>query len=155
MRFFFSVFFVQNKLTSLLNPHHLFPQIHTNTNTPTHKHKHTDKSSQRVPCPGPVSRTSSSSLVAELRGWVWLGGSGLWVEEHRYKILIVFLFWGWCGFECLISDVGFDGWSVMSVWMFDRWCGFWSVMWVLRERGRKEIGNGRDKEKERRRRRIG
>ena len=48
----------------------------------------------------------------------------------------------WCGFECLIgdvsliSDVGFDGWS---------------VMWVLRERGRKERGNGRDKEKERKR----
>ena len=62
--FFFSLFFMQNKLTSLLNPHHLFPQIHTNTNTPTykHKHKHIDKLSQRVSRPGLVSRTSSSSL---------------------------------------------------------------------------------------------
>ena len=61
--FFFSLFFVQNKLSSLLNPHHLFPQIHTNTNTntPTHKHKHTDKSSQRLPRLGLMSRTSSSS----------------------------------------------------------------------------------------------
>ena len=83
---FFSLFFMQNKLTSLLNPHHLFPQIHTNTNTPTHKHKHTEKSSQRVPRLGLVSRTTSSSWVAELRGGVWLDGSGLWVFE------------GWCGF---------------------------------------------------------
>ena len=67
--FFFSLFFMQNKLTSLLNPHHLFPHIHTNTNTPTHKHKHKhiDKSSQRVPRPSLVSRTSSSSLSCRVK----------------------------------------------------------------------------------------
>ena len=69
--FFFSLFFMQNKLTSLLNPHHLFPHIHTNTNTPTHKHKHKhkhiDKSSQRVSRPSLVSRTSSSSLSCRVK----------------------------------------------------------------------------------------
>ena len=77
---------------------------------------------------GAVDFGSKSKETQRRRGVSWTE------EEHRYKILIVFLFWGWCGFwsvmwvygfECLIDDVGFDGWSVMLVWMFDWWCGFW------------------------------
>ena len=137
MCLFFSLFFMQNKLTSLLNPHHLFPQIHTNTNTPTHKH--IDKSSQRVPRPGLVSRTSSSSLSCRvtrlsLTQWVrapsirrvlWILGPSL--RRHKWgevsyglkkstgiRFSLFFCFGGdvgfdrWCGFECLIGDVGFE-----------------------------------------------
>ena len=100
---------MQNKLTSLLNPHHLFPHIHTNTNTPTHKH--IDKSSQRVPRPGhfefelssykvefdsvgqgseyskgAVDFASKSKETQRRRGVSWTE------EEHKYKILIVLLF---------------------------------------------------------------
>ena len=132
---FFSLsFFMQNKLTSLLNPHHLFPQIHTNTNTPTHKH--IDKSSQRVPRPGLVSRTSSSSLSCRvtrlsLTQWVrapsirrvlWILGPSL--RRHKGGEVSYGLKKStgirFSLFFCFGGDVGFDRWCG-----FDWWCGFW------------------------------
>ena len=56
--------------TSTQTNQHRDTQTHPHTNKPTHNHKHTDKSSQKVPRSDPVSRTSSSSWIAELQGWV-------------------------------------------------------------------------------------
>ena len=119
--FFLSLFFVRNKLNSLLNPHHLFPQIHTNTNTPTHTHTHRNTQINHhrgclvlVLCPGQALRVELLSYEDEfnsmgqsseyLKGVVDFGSKSKetqrrrgvpWIEEeHRYKILIVFLFWG-------------------------------------------------------------
>ena len=102
---------MQNKLTSLLNPHHLFPQIHTNTNTQTNHHKWClvlvlcPGQALRVELPsyedefdlvgqsseyskGAVDFVSKSKETQRRRGVLWTE------EEHMYKILIVFLFWG-------------------------------------------------------------
>ena len=103
---------------------------HTNTNTPT------DKSSQRVPCPGPVSKTSSSSLSCRvtrlsLTQWVrapsirrvlWILGPSL--RRHKGGEVSYGLKKStgirFSLFFCFGGDVGFDQWCG-----FDWWCGFW------------------------------
>ena len=148
---------------------------HTHTQTQTHRQIITEGASSwsrvqdklfKLSCR--VTRMSLTRWIRALSIWrvMWILGPSL--KRHKggevsrglkksigIRFSLFFCFGGDVG---LIGDVGFDSWSViwawsmMSVWMFDRWCGFWSVMWVLRERGRKERGKGRDKEKERRRR---
>ena len=136
---------------------------HTNTNTQTNDHR---GCLVLVSCPGQALRVELLSYEDEFdsvgqgskysKGAVDFGSKSKetqrrrgvpWTEEeYRYKIFIVFLFWGWfgldwwCGFWWLIGDlglisdmgligdVGFDGWSVIWVWMVDRWCGFWLVL---------------------------
>ena len=61
---FCSLFFMQNKLTSLLNPHHLFPQIHTNTNTNTQTNHHRG-CLVLIPCPRQALRVKLPSYKDE------------------------------------------------------------------------------------------
>ena len=142
--FFFSLFSLQKKLTSLLiifffrytqtqtNPH-------TITNTQTNHHR---RCLVLIPCPGQALRVELQSYKDEFnsvgqgseysKGAMDFGsksketqrrrGVPLTEEEHRYKILIVFFVLGvmWV-------------WSVMWVLIVDRWCGLdrWCWFWLV------------------------
>ena len=104
---------MQNKLTSLLNSYHLFPQIHTNTNTNTQTNHHRG-CLILASCPGQALGVELSSYEDEFdsvgqsseysKGAMDFGSKSIetqrrrgvpWTkEEHRYKILIVFFVLG-------------------------------------------------------------